>query len=254
MAFLYVNQQRFNIDLVVFDKDGTLVDFDHLWGAKVRSGVGALVADLDGAEHLSAAIYASLGYDPDNNRTAGGGPLAVATIAKLNAIAASVLYRHGIAWEQAEMMVEQRFAPPMVAPPQPHEIRPLGEVYLTLQRMSQAGVKIAVITSDDRAGTEAGLSILGVADFVDALVCGDDDLPNKPSPQAMRRIASQLGVQSERIMMVGDTASDMRFGRNAGVACCVGIAAGAGDITALRRTADLLVPTIDAIKPVEAFP
>jgi phosphoglycolate phosphatase-like HAD superfamily hydrolase len=247
-----VNQHVFEVDMVVFDKDGTLVDFDHLWGQKVRVAVSALAQELDLAAELSADLYAYLGYDAGRNLTAGGGPLAVASMAKLNTIVAAVLYRNGVAWERAESMVDRLFAPPMLAIPGPESVRAQGDVHGTMLRLTQAGVKIGVVTSDNRAGTLAGLSILGVADLVTIVVCGDDDLPDKPAPEAMWHIAAHVGCSPQRIMMVGDTTSDMRFGRNAGVCCNIGIRPGAGDAVALARLADLVVNSVEAITVVVA--
>jgi len=47
---------------------------------------------------------------------------------------------------------------------------------------------------------------------------------------------------------VGDTVSDMLFGRNAGAAGCIGISSGAGDVSALQATADAVIPAIEAIQ------
>jgi choline dehydrogenase len=35
-------------------------------------------------------------------------------------------------------------------------------------------IKIAVCTADNRAGTEAGLKELGLREYIDVLICGDD--------------------------------------------------------------------------------
>ncbi|MFQ5645281.1 MAG: hypothetical protein ACE5FQ_16530 [Thiogranum sp.] len=45
--------------------------------------------------------------------------------------------------------------------------------------LTQAGIQIAIATSDNRAATEATLSLLNVKERVNLLVCGDDKIPNR---------------------------------------------------------------------------
>lgn len=248
MANLSVQNQLYQIDAVVFDKDGTLIDFDHVWGRRTHQAVDTLMAHLGENSSLREALFTSWGYDPTTRRTIADGPLAVASTAKLYTIAAAVLYQHGYGWERSERYIREIFAPVMLAPLTAELIRPLGNVAGLFQELRQAGVGIAVATADDRAATEATLDILGVRDLVGLLICGDDDLPNKPDPEGMRRAAVHFNTTTQQMMMVGDTVSDMLFGRNAQAACCAAIAAGAGDHSALRQHADLLIQTVDEIK------
>jgi phosphoglycolate phosphatase-like HAD superfamily hydrolase len=61
-------------------------------------------------------------------------------------------------------------------------------------------------------------------------------------------ISQQFGVELAQMLMVGDTESDMIFGRNAGIGGCIGVAGGAGDEKALGAVADALIPTIEVIQ------
>ncbi len=248
MAHLSIQDQQFQIEAVVFDKDGTLIDFDHIWGKRTHQAVDTLMAHLGENSSLRDALFASWGYDPATRRTVADGPLAVASTAKLYTIAAAVLYQHGYGWERSERYIREIFAPVMLAPLSAEMIRPLGDVSGLFRQLHAAGVGIAVATADDRAATEATLQLLNVRDMVGLLICGDDELPNKPDPEGMRRAAAHFNTTTEKMMMVGDTVSDMLFGRNAQVACCAAIAAGAGDHTALRQHADLLIHTVDEIE------
>lgn len=248
MAKLWVNGHPFDIELVVFDKDGTLIDFERLWGQRARQGVAALVQRVEGDAVLTRSLFHSLGYDPKTGVTAGNGPLATAVMSKLCTIMAAVLYQHGFSWDAAEEHVRDSFALKMGAPPTAEQIRPSGDVAGLFQRLSRAGASIAVVTSDDREATIVTLSLLGATDSVTLLICGNDDIPNKPAPDALWRIANQLNIAPERIMMVGDTVSDLLFGENAGVGCLVGVLGGVGDNAALIALADVVVDSIEQIE------
>ena len=115
-------------------------------------------------------------------------------------------------------------------------------------RLQAHGVKIAVSTSDDRRATEAALRLLSLADLVDDIVCGDDPVPNKPSPEQLRHLARTMNVAVERMVMVGDSVTDMRTGRNAGVACCLGVLSGTGNRAGLADYAHHIADTLHAFE------
>src|SRR5438128_12067092 len=82
------------IKAIVFDKDGTLIDFDAMWGDWI----------VDLARHLEAAAYISIapqlfravGFDPSSGAIAPGGPLAIATMTEIRALAGEVLRAAGL--------------------------------------------------------------------------------------------------------------------------------------------------------------
>ena len=124
MAKVLLNETPFDIDLVAFDKDGTLIDFYHLWGYKAQRCVDALMQQVEGHPELGEQLYKSLGYDTETNRAASDGPLATAPIPKIKTIATTVLYQHGFGWDDAEKHVRESFALGMDAIPTADLVRP----------------------------------------------------------------------------------------------------------------------------------
>jgi len=247
MAELLVNGHLFDIELIVFDKDGVLIDFDKLWGKRVASAVAALVQRCDGTAGLKSALYRGLGFEPEKRQVVAGGPFAMASNAELNAIAASVLCRYGHDLPDAERLVAESFARVMRALPEAGEILPLCDLPELFAQLGRVGIHIAVVTSDDRSSTRATLEHLAVAQSVEILVCGDDSILDKPAPDAIRHISTQTGVDPADMMVVGDTMNDVLMGIAAGVGCCVGVLSGAGDPSALTAHADVLVESIEEL-------
>ena len=58
----------FDADLVAFDKDGTLIDFEFMWGRLAVAWVKRLSKHMD-LRGLEQDLYGSLGYDPQRHRT-----------------------------------------------------------------------------------------------------------------------------------------------------------------------------------------
>ncbi len=249
MSLLLFGPHPFPARLVVFDKDGTLIDFHHLWACKTVAGVQALVHGLGGSQTLGTALYQALGYDPTADRFAPHGPILTTTMAKVYTIVATVLYQHGYGWLEAELAVAQHLAPAMAAPPPEDQLRPTADLPDFFERLRQAGVHVGVITSDDRATTERELTLLGVRQYVDFLVGGDDAYPPKPAPEALWAACRHYRVQPQETAMVGDSTTDLLMARRAGVGLGVGVLTGIMDQVTLAAYADVVLPSIAAIRP-----
>ena len=246
MSEIIAAGRRFEIETVVFDKDGTLVDFDHLWAPRTVRWAARLEAET-GVPRLANALYRAVGYDAEKATATPDGPIAVGSMNDVYALAAGVLFQKGYDWHEGYSLVVGAAAETLSAPAAAAEVRPRGDVAGALRRLHAAGLRLAIATNDERALTEAMLRHLGVAHLVTAMVCGDDGLLPKPDAAGLQRLAAQLDTSTARMAMVGDSATDMLAGRNAGVAACIGVAGGAGKRETLARYADVVVDGIDEI-------
>jgi len=245
LALLRFGNRPFDADLVAFDKDGTLVDFEYMWGRLVTAWVGRLAADT-GDPALAPDLYNSLGYDPQRQRTAPQSPLAIATTGQLRAIAAGALYRHGIPWPLAEDYARRAFETSDELP-LAGLIRPTGDVSGVLQRLQVAGVRVAVVTTDSRAETGETLRQMGIAHLIDYKVCGDEGQPPKPAPDMLLAACARLGIAPSRCAVVGDTVADLLMGSRAGAGFRAAVLTGAGDPAQLKALADVVLSSIEEI-------
>jgi phosphoglycolate phosphatase len=253
MATLTAGGQSRDIDLVVFDKDGTLVDFDRLWAGKLMAAVRAVTDGMPEAgarQSLERALCATLGIEPAALRVIPESPLAVATLPKLTLACAVVLHQHGQPWHAAETLARERFQPVIEQPPRPEDLAPIGDLPGLMASLAEASCRIAVFTSDDRHATEVSLPMLGIQRFIAGMVCGDDAIPGKPSGEGLLHLARALGVEPARMLMIGDSVTDMRAARAAGVSWRIAVTSGTGEPAALAIAADVVVPTIHALRVV----
>ena len=248
MAKLWLDNEAVDVDLVVFDKDGTLIDFEYYWGERTRRCGERLIERVGGGDALRAALFSSLGFNPTTGRTAGDGPLATATMTKIYTVATVVLYQHGFGWDDAEAYVQAAFASCMDATPTADLVRTLSDVPDLFRHLNQAGAKIAIVTSDDHATAVETLALLGVSDLVSAVVGGDDDIPMKPAPDAFLYVCEQLGVSPARAVMVGDTVADLMMAGRAGAGVRLAVLSGVGSRDELVPHADLIAASINDIR------
>lgn len=86
-----------------------------------------------------------------------------------------------------------------------------------LQEMRKRGVPMAVASSTPYEKTVAHLRHAELADFFDAVVCGDMVEKGKPEPDVFLKAAELLGVSAEDCLVVGDTPADVLAGTAAGM-------------------------------------
>jgi len=93
-----------------------------------------------------------------------------------------------------------------------------------LEDLAGQGCLLAVATGKSRRGLTALLEAHGLLSRFASLQTSDDS-PSKPHPQMVLRALDECGVDRDRTVMVGDTVYDMEAARNAGVTA-VGVAWG----------------------------
>ena len=228
------------IDLVIFDKDGTLIDFHAMWGAWARE----LGERLDAAVRrpVSGDVFATIGFDPTSGRVTPGGPLASARMREVQDLVATLLRR----WCPSVAAARRATETAWFAPDPVRLAVPLADLPRLLGGLRASGRRLAVVTNDDRAPTDATMRALGVRDDVEAMVCGDDGFAVKPAPDAVLAICQALGSVPARCAVVGDTPADVAMGRAAGAALVIGVLSGVGTANDLAG-ADVIVASVSEL-------
>jgi phosphoglycolate phosphatase-like HAD superfamily hydrolase len=226
------------IGLVVFDKDGTLIDFGAMWSGWAKELGRRLEAAV--RRPVAGDVFATIGYDPVADRIRPGAPLAVATMGQLAEVVAAVVRRWCPNVAAARRAVETAwFEPDPVA-----TAVPTANLTLLFERLVDSGRRIAVATTDDRGPTEATLRALGIRSFVSSMACGDDGVGVKPDPAMVRAICRAERVDPERAAVIGDTPADLAMGRSAGVGRTIGVLSGVGSREDLAPLADTLLGSV----------
>ena len=87
-------------------------------------------------------------------------------------------------------------------------VRPFSAVPQLLQRVRQAGLKIAIVSSAKKAELDTYLDIAEAADLVDVTTSSDDVEQSKPALDAFLVALARLGVAADEAIAIGDTPYD----------------------------------------------
>lgn len=231
------------IDLLIFDKDGTLIEFDLMWGAWVE----ALAGRLEAAARLPLreGLYPLLGVDPATGLVHAHGLLAATPMSRIRDVVEAFVTEAGAGPVTAAAAVDAAWhAPDPVALAQP-----VTDLPALLQRLRTRVGTFAIATSDDRDPTMRTLAALGIEGEMAALACADDGIPTKPAPDPVLRLCATLGIAPGRTAVVGDSPADLRMGRAAGAARVIGVLTGVGDRAGLAPLADVVLDSIADLAP-----
>lgn len=108
-----------------------------------------------------------------------------------------------------------------------------------LQALRDRGHWLAVATGKSRRGLNEALQQAELRGVFDATRTADETA-GKPHPLMLQELMAELGVEPERLLMIGDTTHDLQMACNAGCAS-VGVSYGAHDAAGFAACAPLYV-------------
>jgi len=86
-----------------------------------------------------------------------------------------------------------------------------------LGELIEGGSRLAVATGKSRVGLARALEATGLGPLFEATRCADQT-HSKPHPAMLLELAVETGVETSRMLMIGDTTHDLQMAVNAGAA------------------------------------
>lgn len=96
-------------------------------------------------------------------------------------------------------------------------VKVFPDVFETLERLLDKGIKIGIVTSKMRDSVQIGLDVTGLGRYFETIVTFDDVVNPKPHPEAVLKAMKELNGDAETTLMVGDNSHDIVSGNKAGV-------------------------------------
>lgn len=208
---------------LLFDKDGTLFDFEATWSAWLAGMLTELFGDR------AAEMGARLGFVLETREFLPTSPV----IAETTEHVAGLLLPHLADWDRDALLAKMRAAAAATVLVEPVALAPL------LHALKGRGLALGVATNDDEGSARAHLARAGVADLFGFVAGYDSGWGGKPDAGQMRAFLDWAGLAPGEAVMVGDSLHDMAAGRAAGMRC-VAVLTG-------PATEEVLGPAADAV-------
>ncbi|NRF91684.1 HAD family hydrolase [Paenibacillus frigoriresistens] len=255
MPNLIINKRSCSVKGILFDKDGTLLEFISLWGHWSESlyrhySNKVLAAGSTGVIDLISVLWGTVhdanGHISDYSRN---GPLAMGSIGDLLAILAWQGYRLGFPWSESMRFAREskRLADEEMELVRP--AYPLPGVMDFLKQCQDQGIPIGIVTADETAEAEKHMQWMGIRQLFKVIIGNDQVTQGKPFPEMVHKACLELGIAPNQVALIGDTNSDMQMGKSAGVAFAIGLRSKEGEQSnePWLIDADVLVSTFSEI-------
>ena len=244
---------------IIFDKDGTIIDFYTLWLPVVEGVAEDILEELttlslregNGYSSLKDDMLKIVGLDPAEEKIDPEGNLASASVGRTARQLADYLQKQDLSFTVREDILEDEIMEVMENAAGGAEfeenLEETADLHALFSRLRSRGIHLGLVTADSRPSTLTIMKELEIMDYFDFVACGDDSRPEKPDPAAVEEFCRKFELEPEEVMFVGDTPTDMKTARNAGVGLAVGVLCGVGTRADLEKLADVLVETPDEI-------
>ena len=191
---------------ILFDKDGTLIDFDLTWGPAAYEVMRALSG---GDRSRLEAVMRISHYVEAERRFLPSSPLVAGSSASYGPLWAQALERQPGPDFYREMDELFRFWGLKT-------LAPIGDPAVVAAALRARGYRLGIATNDAEGSARAQAEALGLTALVDYIVGYDSGFGSKPEPGMVLGFAAHCGVLPGEVAMIGDTLHDMHAARRAG--------------------------------------
>ncbi len=227
---------------ILFDKDGTLIDFQSTWVPLYKEASLFVAGNCLKRAHL---MLAASGYDRTTDTILANTVLAqgnndeiteawlphapqnVAPGAKISAAIGDIF--------------NARIATHAV------QVTNLKKLFATLK---SKGLKLGVATSDGIDSARSSLNPFGILEQLDFIAGFDSGFGAKPGRGMVDGFAKATGLELSEIMVVGDSRHDMEMGKAAGAGRNIGVLSGTCVHAQLCDDADHVIDNVSELETV----
>ena len=222
---------------ILFDKDGTLLDYDESW-LPVNRELARIASEDDAA--LADHLLAECGMDPVTGHIVPDSLLAAGNTRQI----AEGLVAAGSRVEVIELTIK---LDNLFANAAEFSV-PVTDLAAFFARLKQRGFKLGIASSDNERSIRQTAQRFGISEYVDYIAGYDSGFGVKPEPGMVIGFCAATGLSPAEVAMVGDNNHDLHMGRNAGTGLKIAVLTGTGSRSSLAAAADHVLDDITGIE------
>ena len=211
-------------DLIVFDKDGVILDLGATWlpvARAVAQYTASRIPDDWGGDVGAPDLLAAIGVNDKTGVIDSRGIFAAGSFADIRVCWQKMLPSHMISLDNDERY--QHDVKELVNRHGRNQTVPKGDVETPLRQLYAEGYALAILTNDNEESAKKNMRDIGVLDLFRVVVGADSGFGSKPDPNGFLHCCVVTGVEPAASVMVGDTMADYgaAVAANAGDFICV---------------------------------
>jgi len=228
---------------ILFDKDGTLIDFS-LWR---DAGINTIKSILDeynlSNDKLDKELQRAIGIK--ENGVEPFGALAYSSHEDLAYELHFILNKHvEIDLNKFKVHVSELLRKEVLK--DNVEFKEIVDIRKLYEYLSSNNIKMGMATADTKQSAMHMINSLNLNDCFDFVGAYDGIMKRKPHNDMCMRFCSMYGLKPNEVAIVGDSYSDMLFAINSG-ATGVGVLSGVSSKINLKDVANVIVPSVESL-------
>ena len=219
---------------ILFDKDGTLVDFNDTW----KTLYNRLALEVaEGDETKATHLLRIGGYDSEAGVFIAGSELAAGTTTGIVRLWTGDSFgdRFDFWKDRLDRSFVEEGSNAAVAVP---------GLEATLRHLHGEGRKLAVVTNDLEAAAERTVQKFGVRHLFSAIIGYDSVANPKPAADPVHLACSLFNVEPHEVVVIGDNLHDLEMAHVSGAGAAIGVLTGNASHADLSPKADAVLASI----------
>lgn len=225
-----------NIDTILFDKDGTIIDLHYFWGKMTEMRVNKVIDIFKLDKQIFKELNLCLGYDVESVKMLSDGITALYSRVKIIEIFKNDLLKYGIKTDNKTLTeifdnVSTEFY---------NDINkftiPIAETIEFIKQVKKYAIKTAIVTADSVESSNITIKNFGWDNLFDTVVGRESIKGTKESGESVKLALEQLNSTSKNSVMIGDAPTDYIAAKNGGVNKTILLSTGQVSIDELKMT------------------
>lgn len=201
---------------IIFDKDGTLIEFEKTWHKVFRNifqeledAYGLSKEEIQRIKELSG--FRELGFEKES--LIQYAPVEEIILQWMDVIGQpkeKTPRKKAITKDALSMLLERHSKGPDA------KVTPLANTVEMIQKLYKKGYILGIATADSKESTLHNLKLLGIESCFKFLGSDDGFFKGKPDPHMGEEFCRKFQLKPKEVLYVGDSITDMLFAENNG--------------------------------------
>jgi len=218
-----------DLNAVIFDKDGTLIDVHHYWASMIEMRVTLIIekwfSDVY-SNDISDSLIEAMGVNVSSRRIKPDGPVGIKPRPFIVDVAGRIVRLTHIDVSNAEIeevfgQVDRLTSTNMLP-----ILRLLPSVERLLEELKKFGIIMMIATTDQGRRARIAMKALGIEHFFSEIVGADSVELTKPSPDLALMLIERCDLDKSKTIMIGDHPVDVLMGVAAELGVNIGVLTG----------------------------
>lgn len=254
MASLWVNNSCIldEVDVVLFDKDGTLIDIHHYWASMIKIRALHIVEkwfkESEDRDLIENSIVDAMGVDLRSGRMKPDGPVGIKPRPFIVSVTTDVVRSYGASVESEDIESIFSEVDSKTAKNLGPLLKLLPGVLEFLKQLAGHGIDAVVVSTDITSRAKAAMESLGIDRYFSRVLGGDSVTNTKPAPDLALSVIKEGKYLTDKAVVIGDHPVDIKMGLSAGLRSNIGVLTGLSSSDAFQDLECVTVPDLTCLQ------